>query len=475
MSLHIRAGCRCEDRVCGKVISLDEGKDAKTKDGKAIRVADMTLVDDSGASFSVAVWEDAGIDKMSTVRKGEGISLIGCTATKDSTSGEFRINVWKNVHVISGGSRAEQLTRMSSEQVDQCQTLTASSSGAPPSLDLSGKEVVPVTATALASFPSDGDQFPTETYFQLNRASVSAPLSAEQMTTKSGERLWVSTTVSDWTGSASVHFANSCAPILYDCKSTEEVLEKARQGSLELTKSRLNLRGVIRVQDGGVRKIVAEAKKSGLISQISSESMRRTKGLSPILPETAQVVPADRLEIDAVSGMSVLADGTGGEMESISCARIFLLVTGTEDTEMEPLDDQAAPKDQSFQVTSPRARCLLSTTETLLDLVGYCDYKKVPKFTLHQNSAFVSVSNFHKKEDGRLVASVEDIQPVSGAEVPAVKKSMDVEWKTALTKIGTQQLDSYSSPTKPEWWIDQPRKVARIDSDPMTPERKASA
>ena len=73
------------------------------------------------------------------------------------------------------------------------------------------------------------------------------------------------------------------------------------------------------------------------------------------------------------------------------------------------------------------------------------------------------------------MASVEDIQPVSGAEVPDVKKSMDVEWKTALTQIRSQQLDSYSSPTKPEWWIDQPRKVARIDSDPMTPERKASA
>ena len=464
-----------EDSVCGKVVSVGDGKDAKTKDGKDIKVADMTLADDSGAKFDVAVWEDPAIDKMAVIPQGAGVSLIGCTATRDAGDGGFKINVWKTVHVITGGDRADALTQMSQSEVQGCTSLTASSAGSAPTIDMTGKEAVAVSATALASVPEDGQDFPPDLFFQLNRQSVTAPVSQELIVTKSGDRLWVPAVVSDWTGSASVHFGNSSAPTLYDCATSDEVHEKAAKGILEVTKSRLNLRGAIRFQDGGVRKIVVEAKKSSLTSQISSTSMRMTKGVSQILAEAAQVAPADRLEIDDMTGMSVLSDGLGGEKEAIPCIRIFLLVTGTQDTITEPLDATALPQDQSFRVTSAHAKCLLSTGDVFVDLVGYCNYKKMPQFCLHDNTAFVAISNFEKKEDGRLVVAVEDIQSVSAADVNDVKTTLDVEWKTALTKAGGKDLDAYNSPAKPEFWSgESARKVCRLDSEPMTPERKKS-
>ena len=306
---------------------------------------------------------------------------------------------------------------------------------------------------------------------------MSASVVPDEIVTKSGERMWVSVTVSDWTGTTKVHFSDTCAHVLYDCETSEEVLEKARKNLLRVTKFRLNCRGVIRMQDGGVRKIVVDAKKSSLISQISSASMRMTKGLSAVLSDVAQVAPVNRLEINEMSGMAVLSDGIAGEQETQPCNRVYLLLQGTEDSKAIPIDPSAPFEDQAFHVTSAGAKCLLSDDEVSVDLVGYCTYDSMPKFCLHRNNiGFVAVSNIQKKEDGRWQVSVEDIEPVSKADVPVVKKSLELEWKTALTKVDVDKLDSYHSPAKPEFWHNgPPKKVRRLDSDPMTPERKQNS
>jgi hypothetical protein len=82
----------------------------------------------------------------------------------------------------------------------------------------------------------------------------------------------------------------------------------------------------------------------------------------------------------------------------------------------------------------------------------------------------ISVSNVQEK-DGRLQAAVEHIDQISKHDIEAVKTSLDVEWKTTLTNIDANSLDRFESPTKPEYWTAPPRKVARLSSDPKTPQR----
>ena len=76
-----------------------------------------------------------------------------------------------------------------------------------------------------------------------------------------------------------------------------------------------------------------------------------------------------------------------------------------------------------------------------------------------------------QEKDGRFTAAVEQIDQISKHDINAVKSSFDVEWKTALTNTGANSLDQFESPAKAEYWTEPKRKVARVSSDPKTPER----
>ena len=91
-------------------------------------------------------------------------------------------------------------------------------------------------------------------------------------------------------------------------------------------------------------------------------------------------------------------------------------------------------------------------------------------YRLDKQSALISVSNVQEK-DGRLQAAVEHIDRISQHDIEAVKRSLDVEWKTALTLIGANSLDQFEPPAKSEYWTAPRRKVARLSSDPKTPQR----
>ena len=47
--------------ICGKLSELGELKLRARKDGSPLYVADLALVDDSGVSISVTVWEENAI------------------------------------------------------------------------------------------------------------------------------------------------------------------------------------------------------------------------------------------------------------------------------------------------------------------------------------------------------------------------------------------------------------------------------
>ena len=194
--------------------------------------------------------------------------------------------------------------------------------------------------------------------------------------------------------------------------------------------------------------------------------MRLTKGIATIQSGAAQVAPLEKIAYDPMQGLCVVASKANGTTEMQSCVRVYILVTGTQDSVLEQLDQA------SYRIISPAAKCVLTTSREIhVDLIGYCDFKEMPKFCLHKTSAIVAITNFEEKEDGRLEAAVEDIDPVSSADLLHVKGSFDVEWQTALTCTSAQDLDSHMSPEKAEFWEAPPRKVTRLSSDPKTPER----
>ena len=458
--------------VCGKLVSLSELKSRKKKDGSEIFVADLTLADDSNVAFSLAVWEEAAYVKLSGITVGTGITLISCKAQKDVNTGDYKINVWPTVHVILGGARADAMTNMTDSEAANCANVTAAFVSSPANIDIAGMGAVPTSATALASIPEDASDFPEQTVFQLNRVVVTAPITEDQITTKKGDRLWVQATVHDWTGAATIHVQDKAVPQLYGCCSSEEVFERAKEGTLRVETCRLNMRGIIRREADTVKKIVAEVGISPLCFKISSAAMRATKGIASIGTGAAQVAPVEKIQCDAMQGLCVVSSGTVDDPDLVPCQQIYILVTGTEESDLEPMDDSVTDmKQQTYCVCSRNAKCMLSVEkEVRINLKCYCTYRGMLKYRLDKDSALVSITNLQEK-DGNLEAAVEHMEKVSSQELADVKASMDMEWKTALTNIGTSNLDKFESPVKAGFWRDPPRKVARLNSDPKTPQR----
>ena len=132
--------------ICGKFIDLGQLNTRKNKDGSDLQVADLTLADDSGVNFKVAVWTQEAYDKFKDIDIGVGISILNCSAHKDKTSNEFKVNLWPKIVVLEGGSRAEQLTNLSGEAVSANRIATAQFIGSSSAMDVTGKEAVPVSA-----------------------------------------------------------------------------------------------------------------------------------------------------------------------------------------------------------------------------------------------------------------------------------------------------------------------------------------
>ena len=463
--------------ICGTFIQLGDLTTVKKQsDGSELKVADLTLADDSGVNFKVAVWTQEAYDKFKDLQIGAGISILGCSATKDKNSHEWKMNCWPRIIVLEGGRRAQQLTELSGDAISANRIATAQFIPNSMSMDVTGKEAVPVSATALLAIPEDASSFPVETVWQLNRATVRAPTLESDITTKSGDRLWVLVNIHDWTGCTTVYVTDQAAPALYGCDSTDEVLTKARAKELQVLWTRFNMRGVLRLEEGKMRKYVVELAPSPKSFQVSSATLRCTRGLAPVLDNVAQAAPADRVTSNAMMGMCLLADNSDGsesEKQMVPCFRAFLLVTGTESTEMRPLIAGIADLEkQEYIVTSKNVKCLLSDTDVdNLDLECYCGWNDSLNYRLDKETAIVRISELKKNDQGRLSASVEHIDKVSKADLSDVRQAMTIEWKTALTKAGATAVDSHMSPYRADFFENPARKVRRVNSDPQSPLR----
>ena len=154
----------------------------------------------------------------------------------------------------------------------------------------------------------------------------------------------------------------------------------------------------------------------------------------------------------------------------LTAHRILLLVQGTTPSKLEPLGDQSQSlAAQSFHVSSVEAQCLLSDTETFVDLYGYCDFEAMLQYRLDKDSALVTVSAVDiQAATQQKIFTVEHITKVQ--DWRALKVSLDHEWQTALRPPANDAPVEFASPEKKEYWVRDVKRLKRMRSEPWVPE-----
>ena len=106
--------------------------------------------------------------------------------------------------------------------------------------------------------------------------------------------------------------------------------------SLTSSKMRMNIRGVIRVESGFTKKYIVDVEKSPLEAVVSMNAMQQSLGLSTVSDDVVVAALADRVFDAPMLGLALRRD-TG---DPLGAFRVLLLIQGTEDTEMDVLDDE---------------------------------------------------------------------------------------------------------------------------------------
>ena len=446
--------------VSGKIQSLGEQKDV-TKAAKHMLVTEMTITDEN-AKAVVSVW-DSAYDLVSGIPIGEGVALVGCTVTKDAMSG-FKLNLWESgAHVLRGGERAQSLTSIAPAG-DALPEVTASFVPTHVPISVEG-EAFPSCAVALAEAPL-GAAGSNDRIFQINRCILDAPTSTDALLTQDGERLFFRCSIYDWTGPALADVIEAAAPAVFGLNSATDVLTAARDGTLTPELRRVNVRGILRNENGTLKKYIAQIVPASLTATVSAKGMRATLGLAEVPGPVVQAAPVDRLIDCPVVGFALNTD----HGEAVSAHRVLLLVRGTEETDLDPMDPACRSlTEQTYRVTSASARCLLSGPDTFVDLVGYCDFKSMLHHRLDKEVALVLASSLTTNASSHPCVTVEFMQKVSDASLSILQASLETEWKTALTRTSADNLDSHASPAKPEYWTESARKVRRVESECKSP------
>jgi hypothetical protein len=433
-----------------------------TKAGRTLLVATLELVDDTDGKIEVNVWDEA-FAFVKGIPIGEGVTFIGCTATREKGDVAVKVSLWDSAHVIRGGDRAQSLTSLQTEGKN-FRLLTAGFTPSTPLL-ADDAEAYPTCAAALSEAPS---AYAQEKVFQVNRCILDAPIRRESMFAQDGQRLYTSCRLRDWTGGVEVEVVGDAMPALYGCKNADEVEVALTAATLTSRLERVNARGVLRSENNVVKIYIAKITPSPLVVTISGQAMRLTLGLSEIAGDAVLAAPAERVVDDPMLGLAVRSDDTG----NISAHRILLLVQGTGTSTLEPMDEKCqSVTAQSFRVMSENVRCLLSNTETYIDLHGYCDFQGMLQYRLDKDVALVFMSAWSKSQvSDRQVATIEHMRKLGEGEKTSLLASLAVEWKAALTHT-TKQADEYQSPQKADYWERPTKKLRSMESEAVSPHR----
>ena len=117
--------------------------------------------------------------------------------------------------------------------------------------------------------------------------------------------------------------------VLYDCANEAELEQHLTAQTLSSSKCRMNIRGVMREENGITKKYIVKAEKTPISAVVSMQAMKQCLGLSTISEDVVMPCGADRLLSDQLAGLALKVDDAS---EPLSAFRVFLLVKGTEKT-----------------------------------------------------------------------------------------------------------------------------------------------
>ena len=423
----------------------------------------------------MSVWQGARAC-LSDVPEGAGVALVGCSAALED--GEVKINIWPGAHVCTTGEQAQSLTSLDAIG-ESAEVLTATFTPGRGLAAIIDEAAHLTCAAALADAVAKSDAIT----FQINRCILEAPLQQEAMYTQDGRLFLRSCRLRDSIGGVDVDVVTNAAPVLYGCTSEEEVRTHLDAQSLTGVKDRLNVRGVLRAENGSTKRYIVEIGKAPLTAVVSMAATRLCRGLSEVTGDVVLPVPLSRILEDPLAGLAVRRD----DEKIIGANRVLLLVRGTSETKMEPIQEGKNLAEQTYKVSSTALACHLSDTPARVNLVGYCDFNKMLAYRLDTESALILASAVEcpapsfasaagAADDPCPTATIEHVTKLSKDEVAALARSLAVEWKAVLTTaaqcsaetIGTPEW-STKDPNSEYWSEERQRKVRRLISEPASP------
>ena len=456
----------------GKFLGIGTTRQA-TKGGVVYGVSDAEFTDAGGGKVVVSVWQGARgyFDKLET---GAGVALLGCSAAVENN--EVKINMWPGTHICTTGEQAQSLTSLEATNA-QAEVLTATFTPGQSLMTLVEEDAHPTCATALA----DAVAKSTPITFQINRCILDAPVHQDALYTQDGRLFIKNCRLRDGTGGVDVDVLGCAAPALYGCNTAEEVGAQLRAQSLTGVKARVNVRGMLRDENGATKRYIVDVAIAPLTTVVSLTAMRLGRGLSEVAADVVLPVPVSRIVEDPLVGLAVRGDG----QKIIGANRVLLLVRGTEKTHLEPLQEGKELSEQTFQVSSTAAVCLLSDPPETVNLVGYCDFNEMLAYRLDKECALILASAVECPVPGSAstpghagptcpTATIEHVTKLSKDEVASLTQSLAVEWAAVLT-MPSSDSSAFSTPKSTKdpagdyWSEERQRKVRRLVSEPLSP------
>ena len=237
----------------------------------------------------------------------------------------------------------------------------------------------------------------------------------------------------------------------------------------------MNVRGVLRVEEGSVKRYIGKIGPSPLITKLSAGAMKAALGLTEIIGDLVIPAPVERIQDVPMVGLAVFSD----KRQPLAAHRVLLLVQGTGKSKLDPFGEGADVEMLSYKVTSTKVRCLLSSGENFIGLIGYCGFQGMMTYRLDNDTALVLVSAITSAKGAPdsvsaggsiFVATIEHMQKINSDEKASLLQSLGAEWKSILLD---QPLEGASS-SQPEYWEQPASKLRRLESEPTTPGKARS-
>jgi hypothetical protein len=187
-------------------------------------------------------------------------------------------------------------------------------------------------------------------------------------------------------------------------------------------------------------------------------------GLTEINGDLVIPAPVERIVEIPMVGLAVRSD----RREPLGCRRVLILVQGTSGSTLDALGNGKSLQEESYKVFSPKVRCLLSSSEQYVDLVGYCDFNGMLQYRLDKDSALVLISAITIATPDSVnvgssifTATIDHMQKVTTDELSILRVALETEWQSVLLDGKVEGVFA----TDDTYWEQPAKKLKRLESE----------